>query len=186
MDTYNKRLARLAEDFINTHDLYLEEPEHLLTPADLEIFLVAHRIQPQEPVTQAELEAVRLMRDQVRSAWTAATVKEAVDILNPLLGEIPVRLGAKIEDQDAVSIHYDLPSDRSIVAQLGLQSALGIVALLQHEGLDRLRACAAAPCRDVFVDTSRNKSRRFCSDRCANRYNIAAFRERQGKDGNSL
>jgi predicted RNA-binding Zn ribbon-like protein len=183
LDTYNKHLARLAEDFINSHDLYLEQPEHLLTPTDLGRFLVAHHIQPQEAITQADLEAVRLIRDQVRAAWTAATVNEAIDILNPLLGGIPVQLQAQADDQDAISLQYDMPLDTSIVALLGMQSALGIVGLLQHEGLDRLRACAAAPCRDVFVDTSRNKSRRFCSDRCANRYNIAAFRERKEKDG---
>jgi predicted RNA-binding Zn ribbon-like protein len=181
LDAYKERLARLAQDFINSHDLYLEQPEHLLTPADLGRFLVAHRIQPHEAVTQADLEAVRLIRDQVRAAWTAASVKEAVEILNPLLGEIGVNLQAQADDQD-VHLQYDMPSDTSFVAQLGMQSALGIIALLQHEGLDRLRACAAAPCRDVFIDTSRNKSRRFCSDRCANRYNIAAFRERQTKD----
>jgi predicted RNA-binding Zn ribbon-like protein len=159
--------------------LYLEQPEHLLKPADLGRFLVAHRIQPQEAITQADLEAVRLMRDQIRAAWTAATVKAAVEILNPLLRKIPVQLQAQSDDQDIISMQYNMRRGSSVVAQLGLKSALGIVGLLQHEGLDRLRACAAAPCRDVFVDTSRNKSRRFCSDRCANRYNINAFRERQ-------
>jgi predicted RNA-binding Zn ribbon-like protein len=183
LDAYNQRLAQLAEDFINSHDLYLEQPEHLLTPTDLGRFLVAHGIQPQEAVTQSDLDAARVIRDQVRSAWTAGTVEEAVEILNPLLGEIPVQLQAQSDDQDSVQLHYEAQPDSSVVAQLGMQSALGIVALLQHEGLDRLRACAASPCRDVFVDTSRNKSRRFCSDRCANRYNIAAFRERKDKDG---
>jgi predicted RNA-binding Zn ribbon-like protein len=182
LDAYNQHLARLAQNFINSHDLYLEQPEHLLTPADLGRFLTAHHIQPQQPVTQADLEAARLLRGQVRAAWTAATVQEAVEILNPLLGEIGVNLQAQANDEN-VHLHYDMQPDTTVVVQLGMQSALGIVALLQHEGLDRLRACAAAPCRDVFVDTSRNKSRRFCSDRCANRYNIAAFRERQTKDG---
>jgi predicted RNA-binding Zn ribbon-like protein len=183
MDAYGMRLARLAQDFINSHDLYLEQPEHLLTPADLHHFLTAHHIQPQATITLADLDATRQIRHQVRAAWTAATVQEAVEILNPLLGEIEVNLQVQATDQDNIHLHYDIPSDTPVVAQLGMQSALGIVALLQNEGLDRLRACAAAPCRDVFVDTSRNKSRRFCSDRCANRYNIAAFRERQTKDG---
>jgi predicted RNA-binding Zn ribbon-like protein len=31
----------------------------------------------------------------------------------------------------------------------------------------------------VFVDTSPNQSRRYCSDRCSSRANVAAYRARQ-------
>ena len=43
---------------------------------------------------------------------------------------------------------------------------------------DRLRVCAASDCEDVYVDVSKNGSRRFCSTRCSNRTNTAAYRER--------
>jgi predicted RNA-binding Zn ribbon-like protein len=39
--------------------------------------------------------------------------------------------------------------------------------------------CAAAPCTNVYVDTSPNQSRRYCSERCSSRANVAAFRARQ-------
>ncbi|NNF63358.1 MAG: CGNR zinc finger domain-containing protein, partial [Acidimicrobiia bacterium] len=35
---------------------------------------------------------------------------------------------------------------------------------------------------DVFIGTSRNKSRRRCSDTCATRENVAAYRKRQSDD----
>ena len=42
-----------------------------------------------------------------------------------------------------------------------------------------LRICAAAGCGRWFADTSRNRSRRYCSGACASRTTVAAFRARQ-------
>ena len=39
--------------------------------------------------------------------------------------------------------------------------------------------CDASNCDNVFVDTSPNQSRRYCSDRCSSRANVAAYRARQ-------
>jgi predicted RNA-binding Zn ribbon-like protein len=41
---------------------------------------------------------------------------------------------------------------------------------------DRLGVCAAPRCDRVYVDTSRNATRRFCSTACQNRVKAAAFR----------
>ncbi len=48
-------------------------------------------------------------------------------------------------------------------------AAMGLAVYVSAEGLDRLAICASAPCQNVFIDTSSNRSRRFCSDRCAAR-----------------
>ena len=44
---------------------------------------------------------------------------------------------------------------------------------------DRLGVCSASACDRVYVDVSRNGTRRFCSIACQNRVKAAAFRERQ-------
>ena len=46
-------------------------------------------------------------------------------------------------------------------------------------GATRLGVCDASGCSHVFVDTSPNQSRRYCSDRCSSRANVAAYRARQ-------
>jgi predicted RNA-binding Zn ribbon-like protein len=56
---------------------------------------------------------------------------------------------------------------------------LGLAKLVCDLGPDRLGVCSAAPCTDVFVDTSPNRSRRYCSDRCSSRANVAAYRARK-------
>ena len=43
----------------------------------------------------------------------------------------------------------------------------------------RFGICVAANCDRVFVDTSKNASRRFCSLVCQNRTKVAAFRARK-------
>jgi hypothetical protein len=54
-----------------------------------------------------------------------------------------------------------------------------IVELVTTHGPERIRSCQASPCIEVFVDTSRNGRRRYCSHRCANRVNAARHRRRQ-------
>jgi len=47
----------------------------------------------------------------------------------------------------------------------------------------RIGACADAGCVRVFVDASRNASRRFCSTTCQNRVKTAALRRRRQAKG---
>lgn len=56
---------------------------------------------------------------------------------------------------------------------------MGLAFHLTEYGVDRLGLCEAAPCRNAYLDTSTNRSRRYCSDRCATRANVAAYRARK-------
>jgi predicted RNA-binding Zn ribbon-like protein len=54
--------------------------------------------------------------------------------------------------------------------------------LLLHGDLSRVRMCAAHDCAWLFLDTSRNRSRRWCSmQSCGNRAKVQQFRERRAK-----
>jgi predicted RNA-binding Zn ribbon-like protein len=58
-----------------------------------------------------------------------------------------------------------------------MATALAIV--LGNVAIDRLGICNAAACDRVYVDISRNGTRRFCSTACQNRVKAAAFRARK-------
>ena len=77
----------------------------------------------------------------------------------------------------------ELPLDKVVRAApysaIPGESLLGLANLVCDLGPTRLGVCAAAPCRRVFVDTSPNRSRRYCSDPCPSRANVAAYRARQ-------
>lgn len=56
---------------------------------------------------------------------------------------------------------------------------LAAVELLQSDELDRVRQCANDPCGWLFVDRSRNGSRRWCSSTdCGNESRVRKFRAR--------
>ncbi len=71
-------------------------------------------------------------------------------------------------------------------AQDGLASgwtagcATGLAIVLGTEDRGRLGVCTAPRCDRVYVDASRNGTRRFCSTTCQNRVKTAAFRSRRG------
>ncbi|WP_066370025.1 CGNR zinc finger domain-containing protein [Herbidospora mongoliensis] len=56
--------------------------------------------------------------------------------------------------------------------------ATSLAIVLGGEFHDRLGVCTADRCDRVFVDVSRNGTRRFCSTACQNRTKTAAFRAR--------
>jgi predicted RNA-binding Zn ribbon-like protein len=179
MNTYTNASVSLPEALINTFDTFLEQPEHLQTPADLHAFLEKHHIPLAKLPTEAELSAVRELRETLRTIWNAETLTEATERLNLLLTAIHATPQVTQEEENTITLTFQANPQTPLLERLTLAATLDIVTLLQCHGHPRLRHCAAAPCRDVFVDTSRNRTRRFCSDRCANRYNVAAFRERR-------
>jgi predicted RNA-binding Zn ribbon-like protein len=181
LDTYNHQRSDLVQDLINTYDLYLDEPEHLQTPDDLQRFLEMRGIKLEAEVTPTDLDETCNLRETLRTAWNAEMTETMLAILNPLIAASPVTMQFEETGEQHVHAQFALQPGLSLTQQLAFECALGMIEVVQQQGLDRMRACAAAPCRDVFVDTSRNKSRRFCSEQCANRYNISAFRERQKK-----
>lgn len=68
-----------------------------------------------------------------------------------------------------------------------LQTALSAVALLTSDRCERVKECADdRGCGWLFVDETRNGSRRFClSNECGNRARQAAFRHRHRTDTES-
>jgi len=80
-------------------------------------------------------------------------------------------------DGEPWHLHY-----RSTVAGLatewGAGCATGLAVVVDGQATGRLGVCGAGCCDRVFVDVSRNASRRFCSEACLNRTKVAAFRAR--------
>jgi len=57
--------------------------------------------------------------------------------------------------------------------------ATGLAVVLGTDMYKRLGVCTASRCDRVYVDVSRNGTRRFCSTACQNRVKAAAFRARR-------
>ncbi|MGD2061660.1 MAG: CGNR zinc finger domain-containing protein, partial [Acidimicrobiia bacterium] len=75
-------------------------------------------------------------------------------------------------------LHFE-PLESAMVCWLGAITAMGLASVIVEHGVDRFGACDSATCIDVYVDTSRNRSRRHCSNTCSTREAVAAYRKRQ-------
>ncbi|MEV6335906.1 CGNR zinc finger domain-containing protein [Nocardia vinacea] len=100
----------------------------------------------------------------------------SVDLLNALLAETTSQPYISTHDGRAPHLHYareDAPIDERVKAY----TAAGLAELF-CEDPGRIGRCAREGCGSVFVDTSRNGRRRFCSTRCSNRVHVAEHRAR--------
>ncbi|WP_329023198.1 CGNR zinc finger domain-containing protein [Streptomyces sp. NBC_00690] len=137
--------------------------------------------------TDADVTRFRSVRGRLRAVFAAADEgdeTQAVDLLNSLLLEFPVSpqiSGHDFRDDDGrPKWHMHLAEHPSnATAGYAAIAAMGLAVHLTEYGVDRLGLCEAAPCRNAYLDTSTNRSRRYCSDRCATRANVAAYRARK-------
>lgn len=122
----------------------------------------------------------RFQRDlrEVFAAASEGDEETAVARLNALLDRHPIT--PYIAGHDAESWHLHVSNRSSSVAQLLIAEALlGLSTLVCDLGPLRLGVCSATGCGSAFVDISPNQSRRYCSDRCSSRANVAAYRARR-------
>ena len=114
----------------------------------------------------------------VFEASDAADVRGVIEGLNALMEKHPIT--PMISDHDPDDLHLHVATRADSVSQLLIGEALlGLATLVCDLGPTRMGVCADAKCSCVYVDTSPNQSRRYCSDRCSSRANVAAYRARQ-------
>lgn len=177
-DAYTDLSVVTAVDLVNTLAAETGE-DRLARPEDLAAFLAAHRDSYARPVTDEDVVAVRRLRGELRRAFTETDEGEVVSLLNALLAEANALPQLSDHDGEPWHLHFT-PPESSLMAHMAAESAMGLVIVLRDHGLERLQVCAAQGCSRVFVDTSRNRSRRYCDPgTCGNRTNVAAYRARQ-------
>jgi predicted RNA-binding Zn ribbon-like protein len=105
-------------------------------------------------------------------------VDDAAITLNALLAETGARPQLDRHDGEPWHLHFH---GRTDTAAQGWAAgcATGLAVVLGTDMYDRLGVCTAPRCDRVYVDVSRNGTRRFCSTTCQNRVKAAAFRARQ-------
>jgi hypothetical protein len=130
------------------------------------------------PEDVATLQAFQAELRPVFDASDVDDVPRVVSALNDLLASHPVT--PMISDHDPSHLHMHVANRAASVAELLIgESLMGLANLVCDLGATRLGICTEPRCDNVFVDTSPNQSRRYCSDRCSSRANVAAFRARQ-------
>ena len=168
----------LAVALVNTWDVLNDPPEILRDLEHLQFVLRAFGLEEEaEQATERDLAPIRAMRDRLRGAFEAGEVVAAVTQLNALArdaGAVPQLERAN----GGWSFRYGY-GRRPLADELAARSAVALLGVVEEGGWSRFGRCAASPCCCVFVDRSRNRSRRYCCDLCADRATQAAARRRR-------
>ncbi|MFB7662948.1 CGNR zinc finger domain-containing protein [Kitasatospora sp. NPDC056138] len=139
---------------------------------------------------ESDLPRLRGVRVRLRGVFESAAEGDqvrAVDLLNSLMVEYPVSpLVSGHDDLNEAGQprwHLHLADNApTAAANFTAVACMGLAIHLTELGVDRLGICQATPCRNAYLDTSTNRSRRYCSDRCATRANVAAYRARKREE----
>lgn len=161
--------ADLAVRLVNTASLGHEGGDLLVTMDGLRA-LVADREHLNHGITRADLEALRQLRDEFRAFFVACSQGDGADAaarLNDLLIRYPVHPQLSGHDGQPWHVHYTESGSMSDKYAAG--ATMGLAVRLADLGLDRFGVCQAAPCQGVFIDTTLDGTRLYCSERCAKR-----------------
>lgn len=132
-------------------------------------------------LTPGEGEGIAELAARLRPVFEAAGEGDADGaalLVNELLQRYRPAPYLARHDGPAWHLHYHSP-DADRAASWGAGCAAALASVLGSAAWDRLGVCSAPRCDRVFVDLSRNGSRRFCSTACQNRTKAAALRARR-------
>jgi len=133
-------------------------------------------------VSEAEAEAFGSVAADLRAVFTAVAdgdIDNAAHRVNGILAATGAHPALERHDGEPWHIHFRSADETSPVKGWAAGCATGLAVVLGGELYDRLGVCTAPHCDRVYVDTSRNGSRRYCSTACQNRVKTATFRQRR-------
>ena len=106
----------------------------------------------------------------------------AIGRVNEELTELPITPSIAAHDGAGPHMHWT-PSTATFDDQVMADILMSLAYELCDNGTIRFGRCGAADCDDLFYDSTRNRSRRFCADpRCASRTHTADHRARRRSD----
>ncbi|WP_460773973.1 CGNR zinc finger domain-containing protein [Microbacterium sp. GXF7504] len=168
-----------AADLVNTLPGTADpDADTLRTVADLRAFLRTHPYSGSVRKDAAELAEVRAIREPLRAFWELDRDAAATAANTMLAGAGAVPQLVRHDEYDW-HIHATSP-DAPLQVRILVETAMAIFDVVRADEYGRLRVCEADDCDAVYVDYSRNRSKRYCdTGNCGNRMNVNAYRRRQ-------
>jgi predicted RNA-binding Zn ribbon-like protein len=127
----------------------------------------------------AAIRGYRARLDSIVTRCETGDVDGAIAQINALLSETGASPQIVAHDGRGPHLHVSKPTS-ALADRMAAHFALGLAWLVVAGQARRIRSCESPTCRQVFVDLSRNSSRRYCDSRtCGNRLHVAAYRARK-------
>jgi predicted RNA-binding Zn ribbon-like protein len=145
-----------------------------------EIAGTLHRYDVHEPAaTTTQIQALRPWMQRLRDVFEVTAVTDKAQRADELLVASDCR-ARLVSHGPGLPFHFHYaPVRAGLVPRVKALTAAGLAHVIDDGAGSRLRACSRAGCSTVFIDTSRNGRRHFCSVRCANQVNVANHRRRR-------
>jgi predicted RNA-binding Zn ribbon-like protein len=172
--------AQMGVDLVSSEPDELDPHDPLATTEALRAWL-AGRPWMVERVRESDLAALAELRTALRAVFDAAAggdSEAAVSRLNAQLAAHGPETSISGHNDSDWHLHVASP-EGPVADEYAAGAVMGLTMAFLDLGRERFGTCADVRCRGVFLDTSRNRSRRYCSDRCATRANVAALRRRR-------
>ncbi|WP_433349586.1 CGNR zinc finger domain-containing protein [Microtetraspora malaysiensis] len=198
--------AELLRDFVNTYDVE-SDVDDLASPAELTVWLRERDlIQDTDRAADDDLALAVRLREGLREALRRnhdATPYEIGEGLEAALAAFPLRVtlvGGVPILEPAAYVPRGGPGSSGTLGpsgaptasseggvSVGLSRIAAAIPAAHAEGMwPRLKVCAESTCQWAFIDSSKNRSRSWCSMRvCGNRTKTRAYRARRQTDGSS-
>ncbi len=154
-----------------------DELDTLSSTAELDEFVETWEYLGARSGRAAELAAVRQLRGRLAKLWDSDE-DGAVELVNLLLRENQALPQLVRHDRWDYHIHA-VGSGAPLASRIAVEAAMAFSDVIRMKEFQRLQVCSGEDCADVYIDLSKNRSRRFCSTSCGNRANVAAYRARQ-------
>lgn len=169
--------AELITAFVNTHDLE-EESDSIAKPAQLVDWIAAHAGEYVAEPDRADLSRALALRESLRSLLVANNGGEPQEAKLAPLREAAERSRYRPAlDADG---NLTLEPARADLSGFEARLLLAIERLQSQGAWPRLKACTDEGCRWAFYDTTRNRSRTWCSmEECGNREKTRRYRGRK-------
>ncbi|MFE1645232.1 CGNR zinc finger domain-containing protein [Microbacterium sp. P01] len=171
-----------AVDLVNSlPETDSEGTDRLCTAADLDEYLRTHDYTGDIRRDARELRELRDIRPRLHELWRTDRAG-AVPLVNAMLRDGQALPQLVIHDDYDWHIHAT--SDAAPLAtRILVEAAMAFTDVIRSDAYDRVRVCAADDCGSVYVDYSRNGSKRYCdTGNCGNRMNVNAYRRRKAQE----
>ena len=182
--SHRDRVVATAIDFVNelapgSARGHQYEPhsdgEHLASVANSTF--AAFYDQPAVFIPSERHEILTLVTDlhRVLLALGESRLNDAVPLINSMMAKHA--FAPHLSAEEPFSLHYQdhtLPAPAAWTT--GIAASLG--SFVSSGAWEYIGVCEASKCDRVFLDDTRNQSRRFCTTRCQNRVKVRAFRSR--------
>lgn len=172
-----KQEIDLLVDFVNTRDVE-EDTDSVADPARLGEWIAEHTGELVPELDAADVERVQGLRESLRRLMLANNGGEVDEGDLQPLREAAERSRFRLSFEPGGDL--ELTPARADLSGFEASLLLAVEHLQCHDAWPRLKACTDESCHWAFYDSTRNRSRTWCSmDVCGNRQKTRRYRSRK-------